>query len=397
MLRILCLDIEGGYGGSSRSLFKTIESISNYHKVKIDIWCKKKGPIQAKYEELNLSCKIMPHMPKITSIDLLSRNVFQYLIWLKGQVKAQSFYSQLKEKSVEYDIIHLNHESLHHLAKWIKINCHCKVSMHIRTQPPINFFSRSQASRIIQYCDECIYITQNEKKHWDKLAANHKKGHVVYNISQSLFDHPLEKLPTSPLQIACLSNYSWARGTDQLISIAKILKSKKIKNIIFVIAGHTQLSKSLPGKLGQIAKTGGTLEDYASSEGVSDYFCFKGHVTNPEKILKDSHLLIKPTRENNPWGRDIIEALGSGRPVISFGTDKTFVETGKTGFLFPVFDAEEIANKLQIISSNIENLSKLANTAKKRIQLLCHSKTQGDKIYNIWQSMATSVDIKPND
>ena len=36
---------------------------------------------------------------------------------------------------------------------------------------------------------------------------------------------------------------------------------------------------------------------------------FMGHVKNPEKFIKESDILIRPTRENNPWGRDILEAM----------------------------------------------------------------------------------------
>src|SRR3546814_16059692 len=106
-----------------------------------------------------------------------------------------------------------------------------------------------------------------------------------------------------------------------------------------------QLPRSLPGVLGSIARRGGTLADYAAAKGVGDMFLFLGHVTEPERVLAGCHALIKPTRENNPWGRDIVEAMAHGRPVISVGPWAKFVETGATGILPPIFDAPALARE----------------------------------------------------
>ena len=40
-------------------------------------------------------------------------------------------------------------------------------------------------------------------------------------------------------------------------------------------------------------------------------------------------VVLKPTREANPWGRDILEGSPSGKPVISVGRYDRFVETGQ--------------------------------------------------------------------
>ena len=41
------------------------------------------------------------------------------------------------------------------------------------------------------------------------------------------------------------------------------------------------------------------------------------------------------------WGRDILEALSYGKPAISIGKYKKFVETKKTGLLLKRYDAKK--------------------------------------------------------
>src|SRR3546814_5036443 len=130
-----------------------------------------------------------------------------------------------------------------------------------------------------------------------------------------------------------------------------------------------QLPRSLPGVLGSIARRGGTLADYAAAKGVGDMFLFLGHVTEPERVLAGCHALIKPTRENNPWGRDIVEAMAHGRPVISVGTWTKFVETGATGILQPMFDATVLAQELAGLVDRRDHLETMGRASRKSTRL----------------------------
>ena len=74
MIRILCIDIEGGHGGSSRSLYESVKYISK-SKAKIEVWCKCYGNIQEKYKLINVPTKVCRDIPKATSVKLFSRNL----------------------------------------------------------------------------------------------------------------------------------------------------------------------------------------------------------------------------------------------------------------------------------------------------------------------------------
>lgn len=135
--------------------------------------------------------------------------------------------------------------------------------------------------------------------------------------------------------VACLSNYSWSRGLDRLVDVAVALKKAGRTDIRFVVGGKMVLSGRLPGELGRLTQAGGSLADYATNRGVSEMFLFQGHVPEPERVLAASHVLAKPSREDNPWGRGILEALALGLPVLACGSYDKFVAPGQSGFLYP--------------------------------------------------------------
>jgi len=76
-LRVLCLDIEGGHGGSSRSLVELLRHVDRA-AVAPEVWCRRDGPTRARLEALGLPVRIAPDMPKVSSLPRLSRNLAVY-------------------------------------------------------------------------------------------------------------------------------------------------------------------------------------------------------------------------------------------------------------------------------------------------------------------------------
>ena len=60
-----------------------------------------------------------------------------------------------------------------------------------------------------------------------------------------------------------------------------------------------------------------------------------GHVSNPEIYLSKSYLQIRLARTNDPYGRDIIEALTMGVPSLATGTYEGIIKNNFNGYLLP--------------------------------------------------------------
>jgi len=142
-------------------------------------------------------------------------------------------------------------------------------------------------------------------------------------------------LTEGDLRVACLANFALVRGVDRLLDVAAVLRVRNRTDIRFIVGGTMALSPSLPGDLGRTGARGETLADVAASRGLAPWFQFLGHVATPESVLTACHALIRPSREDNAWGRDVIEAQAASLPIVAAGQRDTFVKDGVTGILLP--------------------------------------------------------------
>jgi len=391
-LRVLCLDTEGGYGGSSRSLFNSVANLDN-SKVDVEVWCKRSGIIQSHYKNIGIKVKVMPGMPKITALPKLSRNLFEFGVFLiRDWPKSIEFRKELLKRRCDFDIVHCNSEALYWLAKWIDKRLGIIVTMHKRKNPRPSLFSYLQEKLINNHVSGLVFITENERDNFNKIGKSRVHGRVIYNI---VSDVQMPSLPLSDIpgddffKVCTLANYSFPRGVDQLIDIAIQIKKLKFNNILFVVAGDIKLSRSLPGKLGIVARSGGDLSDYARKKNVENMFLFLGYVKHPDRVLSSCHVLVRPSRERNPWGRDVLEALSFGLPVIAAGSYNRFVENNKTGFLFNEFDVKKIANCIVKLSQDSKLVKRIGRQGRKRVQKLCNGVERSNDLLSFWSEIAS--------
>ena len=391
-MRVLCLDIEGGYGGSSRSLYYLLKNLDPTRVVP-EVWCRQNGPIVSMYKDSGIRVQVEPALPKVSSLPRLSRNVWAII---KYSIMFTKSY-RLRQRLVEvindrFDVVHFNHEALYLLAAWLRPRVTAAFVMHNRTLITDTCFARYQARLLLSTNDVNVFITERERNNIRRLANCKTAGVVINNAVDVPYKLPIPHpaLPTDNLfTIACLSNYSWKRGVDRLIDVALALRSLGRNDIRFVVGGNHQLSGSLPGLLGEIAEQQGSLADYAAARGVSDCFVFLGHVSNPERVLVASHVLLKPSREDNPWGRDILEALAMGLPVLACGTYERFVQPGVTGYLYPHdnnFDPAAVATDIIGLAENAMKRLRMAKNATHHISKLCDGISRANDLVATWES-----------
>jgi glycosyltransferase involved in cell wall biosynthesis len=392
-LRVLCLDIEGGHGGSSRSLYQLLRHIDT-EKINVEVWCRRSGLEQA-YADLGIRCHIEPTMPKASSVQRLSRNIVVYTRALWQYIRARAFRKRLGSALTRFDVIHFNIEPLWFLAWSVMRQSNRAATFHVRTNLVSTAFSRFQMRTIDRISDDLIFITENERETFARLATRPQRGHVVYNVVDptTIDAQPHDALAAEPrFTIACLSNYSYQRGIDRLIELAHSLRAMDVKFVV-AVAGDIGLPRSAPGRLGKLGARGGTLEDYAIEQGVADSFVFLGHVSEPERVIAAADLLIKPTRENNPWGRDILEAMAGGVPVASVGTYDRFVESGVTGILQAEFDANLLADEIKALALDKNRLTVMGQAARQRVQSLCDGPDAAQRVAHIWRSAANKKSL----
>ncbi len=394
-LRVLCLDIEGGYGGSSRSLFFLLAHLDR-SRASPEVWCKRDGPIATMYARHGIPVRIESALPKFSALPRLSRNVWQAAKFARDfWASAGARRRLVKSINDRFDVVHFNHESLVFLATWARSRTSAAFVMHNRTMLWDSWFARRQASLVRSANDINVFITDRERDNVLRLSEAYESGVGDAVVIHNVVDIP-QVLPTrhdalpddGRFTLATLANFSSLRGTDRLVDIALALKKASRGDIRFAVAGKDRLSGNLPGLLGDISRRGGTLADYANARGVGDMFVFLGHVSDPERVLAASDVLIKTSRENNPWGRDLLEAMALGLPVMACGDCETFVQPRKTGFLYPHdgrFDASRVAADIQDLAADRSRARQLGLAGQELVKRLCDGPTQAAKLLDVWE------------
>ena len=135
-----------------------------------------------------------------------------------------------------------------------------------------------------------------------------------------------------------------------VVQMAQLIPS--LKNRIFVIAGS--------GPLDEVVKR------EISNRGLN--IMNLGHLTDTEKLLQNSFLLIQTSTPSEGRPNVLLEAAANGVPVIAHnvGGVSTIVEDGKNGYLVQPGDYEKI---VQLITELNENQNKWNEMSENSIRL----------------------------
>jgi len=84
---------------------------------------------------------------------------------------------------------------------------------------------------------------------------------------------------------------------------------------------------------------------------LEDVVVFKGFTDQPEEEMARCHLIVRPDATGQPWGRDVIESMSMGRPVLAAGYSRTFIKPGQNGMLVPPKDVKALAEALKELAN----------------------------------------------
>ncbi len=388
-MKVLCLDVEGGFGGSSRSLYFSLKHMDRQRVTPV-VWCKKDGPIKRAYDEMGIECHVKTDMSIFHALPKLSRNLY---FFTKGLIE---FYSKngfrkelLRTLEDDFDLVHFNHSSIFYLGSWLKKQTDIPFTLHIRTRLKKTIFAKIQYQSLQKSMNRIIYISENEQDNVREIAG-FDAGTIIYNITE-IPDH-VEPQPQIPqdgrLKAFSISNFSPVKALERYVEAAEILKKRNKKNILFVLAGNMKLSGPMSDELVMIAKRGGDLSDFVKHKGLEEYFLFLGHVPNPECVVAGCDVLYRTSRGLDPWGRDVFEAMAQGRPVITTGKYDKFVKHGITGFLMDEYEPEKMVDSLLRVADDRDLLKELGENGIKVIRELNDGEKNSRELLKIWQQTA---------
>lgn len=342
---LIFLDLEGGWGGSSRSLFHMVESLDRT-KWRPFVVLRKEGPAADAYRQIKVDYVVCPEMASFRPAERKNLVSFLFYLWALRRLPAVLETLRRLQAAGTCRALHVNHESLAVTGALAARALALPWSCHIRTELKPGFFARRVYGLVRRSARRIIFITEPVRDHFEAVTGtriNPVKGVVIYNICSPPADQsaPAAMQDDAALRVVSLSNFSPNRGLDRIVDIAEILHRRGVRTIRFYLFGRPAHSRIGGGASPYYQ----SIVERVAEARLQDMVLFPGHIAQPDGALRAADALIKLTRESNPWGRDIMEALFAGLAVVSLGQFNRFVnESG--GYLAKNYDPEAIADYL---------------------------------------------------
>lgn len=151
--------------------------------------------------------------------------------------------------------------------------------------------------------------------------------------------------------------------------ITHISNFRPVKRVQDVLETFIRIRKVIPAKLLLVGDgpERSRIEKMAMDQGVDDDMICIGKIKNPVEPLLISDLFLLPS-ETESFGLAALEALAAGVPVVASdsGGIPEVVDHGKSGFLAPVGDVQQMAKYALQLLENPEQMTKAKKMAKAR-------------------------------
>lgn len=139
----------------------------------------------------------------------------------------------------------------------------------------------------------------------------------------------------------------------------KMEESSKNSRLRLILAGDGEERHALEEMAGDMKRNGSVI--------------FTGFVQDIRPVLWASDIFVLPSREAEPFGLILLEAMASGLPVIAtdFGGPRDMLKHNEAGWLVPPEDPEALAHTLHhtLSASNLVEKGRKALEASKRFEI----------------------------
>ncbi len=161
---------------------------------------------------------------------------------------------------------------------------------------------------------------------------------IIYNSApQKPRMLPLPPLP--PLRFGVFTQFTLSKGVDVLaLAVEKAAADLRRCNAEVHVYGG--MADRNPDTLE------GQIYNFTVEKHLQDVFHLEGWINDVESAMQNMHCIVRPDSTGSPWGRDVLEAMSLGRPVLGTGMTDVFVKEGVTGWLVPPRDPSALARAL---------------------------------------------------
>ncbi len=205
---------------------------------------------------------------------------------------------------------------------------------------------------------------------WVTILFTHKTICVSGNTKKDV-----ERLPFIKNKLVVIHNgisrFNLAQREDKSFTVGTIAELHRIKGLDVLLQAWSKFIKHHQANLVIIGEgeERQNLENMAKNMGISDSVIFKGFVDDARQLLSSFDIFCMPSRsEAMPYA--LLEAGLAGLPVIAtpVGGISEIIESGVTGVLVPVENAEVLFSTLVLLAEDEELRKRLGTNLKSSIK-----------------------------
>ena len=298
--------------------------------------------------------------------------------FLRFHIKKKSAINIIPDLSA--DLVHIN--SLVALFGYYYAKKHdYPVVWHIREQLPkisSRFLKKIYSSIFKNPCiKHLICISENEARSFE-----HRKIKIIYNF----YKLQQQPFPTGKqIRFLAMGSLTEDKGFWFLIDAVRHLAITHSYNDFQVYIMGFESKKRVPNE-----KNHNDFFERIRLLNIQKYFKPLKPIPHiSPNFFSSFHVLIRPSLNNDPWGRDIIEAMSTGKPVIATGHYDKFVKNGVNGFLIQNHDHILLSNAMRKFIDNNELIIQFGRNSFQLASKLFNPYQNIKQIENLYDSVLT--------
>ena len=202
-------------------------------------------------------------------------------------------------------------------------------------------------NKMIKHCDYIFVTTLHLKNYFSSYGYG--KNIFLFPNMTSIKKEYLAPMFRNPIVIGTYGRFVKKKGFHIFLEAIKILRASGL-NIKGIVGGSGEEDQN--------------LKKLCSELYLNSHVNFVGWISNRDKFFQDIDIFCMPSL-HEPFGISLIEAMSYSKPVVSSMSEgpSEIIKHNQNGLLATINDAQDLAQKLQILIKNEILAKKLSYSA----------------------------------
>lgn len=376
MKRVLFITHYPGVGGANLSMVYLINILKRNYRIEPMVFIPKNGPVSDLLDKFGIPYEVH----RYASWRIADRGVFNILMSV-AMVMLNVFQAIRFRQRVarNFDLLYCNSSKVV-FGSFLKYLCKKPLVWHLREFGTIDYpmtflLPRRIVSRVFKSADVCVCISKEVEKVYRTMFSPNANYKLVYNgIVVDNYRPRNKKQASNTLRICMAGGFDPSKNQEDLILAIAKLSARERVHIDFFGDHDTPYGRQ--------------MAELVRKFDLENNITFKGQTKGLNDIMPLYDVGVI-TSKYEAFGRVIIECMLSGLAVVvpNAGACPELVKDGITGMIYKLGDSDDLADKIQYLLDNPEEMNAMAENGKNMARKSFSAQSNAHKIAEIFDSV----------